>query len=124
MENKKFDLATVLSVTTERLLTDIGNVYEILDYMTGDSLFTHQLPRANDECKPVLLRQHPQLSTIDESNINTGNWKKFLDEQIEKFGNEFEVIPVGLFEHKHIDPIEELEGMVDPSKILILPLGE
>jgi len=29
--------------------------------MTGDSLFTHQLPRAAEQSKPYLLEQHPQL---------------------------------------------------------------
>jgi len=124
MNNKIFDLGSVLSITTGRLLTDIGNVYEILNYMTGDNLFTHQLPRASRECEPVLLRQHPELANIDASGVDTNNWREFLAEQVAKFGNEVEVIPVGLFEHKHIDPIEELESMVDPSKIIIIPVGD
>ena len=48
---KTFDLGTVLTVTTGRLLTDIGNLYEILNFMTGDDLMTHQLPRATEACK-------------------------------------------------------------------------
>ena len=44
-----YDLGTVLSVTTGTLLTKIGNVYKILNYMTGDNLFTHQLPRVSKE---------------------------------------------------------------------------
>jgi hypothetical protein len=119
-ENMKFDLGTVLTITTGILLTKIDNVYKILDYMTGDSLFTHQLPRVSRECEPILLKQFPQLKGIDVSDVNSDNWNDFLQKQIEIFGNEFEVIPVSLFEHQHIDPIEELESMVDPSKIVVL----
>jgi hypothetical protein len=119
-ENMKFDLGTVLTITTGVLLTKIDNVYKILDYMTGDSLFTHQLPRVGRECEPILLSQFPQLKGIDVSGVNSENWNAFLQKQIEIFGNEFEVIPVSLFEHKRIDPLEELESMVDPSKIIVL----
>ena len=119
-ENMKFDLGTVLTITTGILLTKIDNVYKILDYMTGDSLFTHQLPRVSRECEPILLKQFPQLKGIDVSDVNSDNWNDFLQKQIEIFGNEFEVIPVSLFEHQHIDPLEELESMVDPSKIIVL----
>lgn len=42
---REFDLATVLTVTTSRLLTDMDNLYDILNYLTGDDFMTHQLPR-------------------------------------------------------------------------------
>lgn len=112
MQTRTFDLGTVLSITTGKLLSNIDNVYEILDYMTGDSLFTHQLPRASRECEPIILRQYPQLKDIDANSVNTENWKEFLDEQVSKYGNSFEIIPVGLFEHKFIDPITEAIDMM------------
>lgn len=91
---KTFDLGTVLSITTGKLLTDIGNVYEILGYMVGGSLFTHQLPEASDVCKPVILAKYPQLEFIDSFWVGERNWKEFLDEQIALFGNEFEIEPL------------------------------
>ena len=65
MKTKKFHLGDVLSTTTERLVSPrhISGVYDILNFMTGDDLFTHQLPRASEECKPYLLEQFPQLDT-------------------------------------------------------------
>ena len=66
---KTFDLRTILSVTTGRLLTKrrgdrdngIGDLYELLGWMTGESPFTHQLPRFGEECTPWLLRWFPEL---------------------------------------------------------------
>jgi len=62
---KNFHLGDVLSVTTGRLLSPkgIGGVYEILNFMTNDNLYTHQLPRAAEECKPFLFSQFPQLDS-------------------------------------------------------------
>lgn len=48
---KVFHLGQLLSITTSKLVSPVGSspiqgVYEILDFLTKDSLFTHQLPRA------------------------------------------------------------------------------
>ena len=67
---KRFSLRVLLSCTTHRLLTKsqgaddngIGDLYELLGWMTNDSPFTHQLPRFNEECKPWLLRWFPELA--------------------------------------------------------------
>lgn len=72
---KTFTLGTVLSVTTGRLLTvptdgndgnGIGDLYDLLGWMTNDSPFTHQLGRFSAECKPWLLRWHPELAEADK----------------------------------------------------------
>lgn len=65
MESKTFPLGTVLSITTGYLLAPngIGGVYEILNFMTGDNLYTHQLPRVGRECAPYLLKQFPALAS-------------------------------------------------------------
>lgn len=120
MENQIFDLGTILTITTGTLLTKIENVYKILGYMTGEEIYTHQLPRVSEECAHVILRQYPQLSSVDVSDVNTENWESFLADQIEKFGDEFEIEPVGVFEHKKIGPIEEAEQMFDGKSIIII----
>jgi hypothetical protein len=122
MENKNFDLGTVLSITTGILLTDIGNVYEILDYMTDDQLFTHQLPRVGREMEPILLEQFPQLKGIDTKNIDENNWKEFLDSQIAIYGNSFVVIPVDKSKQNHVDPLQEMTDMLGGDTSRIIPV--
>jgi hypothetical protein len=67
-KKKSFALADVLSITTRRLVTSrhMEAVYDILNWMTDDNLFTHQLPRAARECGPWLLRWFPELATATE----------------------------------------------------------
>ncbi len=75
LSTKLFPLRVVLSVTTGRLLTTrqgpndngIGDVYDILNWMTDGSVYTHQIPRVNGECRPWLLRWFPELSTANDA---------------------------------------------------------
>src|SRR4051812_25242756 len=64
---RTFDLGTVLSVTTGRLVAPNGmdDLYDILNFLTGDNLFTHVLPRANRWAAPLLLAQFPRLANVD-----------------------------------------------------------
>lgn len=59
----KFHISDVLSATTGRPVSNrhMQAIYEILNYMTGDQLDIHQLPRARKGCEPGLRRQYPQL---------------------------------------------------------------
>lgn len=111
---KDFDLGDILSITTGRLVSPrkIGGVYDILNYMTGESLFTHQLVRASKTCKPELLRQHPQLADIDTSSIcDPETAMKFLGEQKERFGAALSVQPLAEGVYTPCHPIQELVDM-------------
>lgn len=63
---RKFHLGDVLSVTTGHLVSPrhMDGVYDILNYMMGLDLFTHQLPLAADICKSDILYQFPELSNV------------------------------------------------------------
>lgn len=82
MDTKSFSLRTILTVTTGRLLTKgggdrdngIGDLYKILDWMTGDNLFTHQLPRAGEECRPWLLKWFPELAPCSVGLSKLDEW--------------------------------------------------
>jgi len=93
---KQFHISGVLSVTTGHLVSPrhMDGIYDILNFMTGDNLFTHQLPRASDECKPYLLKQHPQLKDVDASGVTPENWPKRLDQQVARFGENLTVCPI------------------------------
>jgi hypothetical protein len=118
MATKKFHVGDVLSITTGRLVSPrhIDGVYDILNFMTGDNLFTHQLPRALNECRPHLLEQLPQLKATDASGVTSENLQKWLDEQVVRFGEQLTVhdIPEGRHEFRNpLDEAAELRGGAD-----------
>lgn len=126
MQTRQFHLGDVLSITTGRLVSNrhIDGVYDILNFMTGDNLFTYQLPGAGDECKPHLLDQHPGLNTpeMDEAltaldrNLDGVEDKEdceqivrdWLASQVEKYGEMLDVKPILTDEHEVRNSIDEV----------------
>jgi len=132
-ETRTFPLRVVLTVTTGRLLTGIGDLYEILGYMTGESPFTHQLGRFSDECKPWLLRWFPTLVVADQrlatldAAIAAGDpqtassvWLAALESEI---GSTFEVGRIPRDDHTDRDALQELRDMIGPDKPIIVVGG-
>ncbi len=122
-EGREFPLSDILSVTTERLLSrrHMDGLYDLLGYMTGESLFTHQLPRANDACKPVLLAQHPQLEGVTlPEGIDAPDIMAWLANAEREYGETLLVQPLSFWEHQN--PIEELCDMVGSEKVFVVPV--
>ena len=141
MKTKKFHLGDVLSITTGRLVSPwhISGVYDILNFMTGDNLFTHALPRASDECKPYLIEQFPQLVTpeMDSAIAELGDALKsksgkaeaekvvadWLTKQVAKYGEMFAVKPIPANAHEVKNPIAEAVEMIGgPEKVIVVSI--
>jgi hypothetical protein len=124
MKMKHFHLGDVLTITTGRLVSPrhIGGVYDILNYMTRDNLFTHQLPTAMKECAPWLLRQHPQLAEVPVPEKFNGkeHIEEWLGEQVKVYGETLEVKPIPQDDHDQKNPLTELEEMVGKDKIIVV----
>ncbi len=78
---KRFSLRTILTATTGRFVTKdkegsngIGDLYDLLGWMTRDTPYTHQLGRFNEECKPWLIRWFPELQPMLACGTLLDNW--------------------------------------------------
>lgn len=141
---KNFHISDVLSVTTGRLVSyrHIDGVYDILNFLTGDQLFTHQLPRAGRECEPWLRTQFPQLFPQDptiaaaldrlDDLMADGDTREERGAKIDAWVEELriklnlpEMLPIyemGAEMHTRIDPVEELGAMVGDQKVIKVQL--
>lgn len=139
MQTKSFPVRVVLTSTTGRLLTEgkgdrdngIGDLYEFLWWMTGDSPFTHQLGRFSEECNPWLLRWFPELSGVSKKHLDALDAgfasaesegftlstkgaeaiiKRWLDWVIAECGlkAEYDVPKIPRDDHAFKDPVQEL----------------
>ncbi len=124
---RKFDLGDILSITTGRLVSTrhMDGVYDILNYMTGDSLFTHQLPRAIRAARPVILQQHPQLAEIEEPEFSTVTHHQlrmvihtWLSRMKSQYGDSLPLVPMADWESRN--PLQELAEMVGPERIIVV----
>ena len=129
-ENSKvFHIGQLLSITTHRLVSPVGNhpidgVYEILNFLTKDDLMTHQLPRALKACGPWILLQKPELADVDATKVNEKNWRQWLDEQVAKFGELHELTPLNEDDWTRINPLEEAGAIVGDDKVLPVIAGD
>lgn len=121
-QTREFHLSDILSLTTGVLLSTrhINGVYDILNFMTGDILYTHQLGRAVDECRPHLLAQHPKLAIITAALFTPHNYQAVLKGLLPQFGERLQVAALPKHAHEFIDPLSELAERVHPDKIIAI----
>jgi hypothetical protein len=116
-QTRRFHLGDILTITTGRLVSPrhMDGIYDLLNFMTGDNLMTHQLPRASRECEPHLRSQHPDLAEIQVPDFSAVRrdrveaWvTEWLGRQVAKYGEYREVAPLAAGEHTAINPLAEL----------------
>ncbi|MCC5574523.1 hypothetical protein IMZ11_02570 [Microtetraspora sp. AC03309] len=120
-ETRDFHLGDILTIITECLVTPNGvdGIYQILNWMTGDNLFTHQLPRAARECAPDLLRQHPDLAaiTVPAFDGEAAVWA-WLEKQVRRYGERRPIAPLAPLDHARIDPLDELRMLAPDARVV------
>lgn len=143
---KRFHYTDLISITTGRLVSTrhMEGVYEILKHMTGDSVYTHQIPRVMQECVPVLCALYPELSNDalaaplaklddickNESHDRSQRGQAIFDWLMAEVMplirhklplDEEYTLPVPRLkdgQHLHIDPIEEAEAMFGRDRVM------
>jgi hypothetical protein len=115
VKKQVFKLSAVLSIAGDKLMGDMDDVYTILNFMSGDTLFTHQLPRVAMECRPYLLKQHPWLKEYIkkyEPKVTSESYKEILNECESKWGKEIIISTIPKRSHVVKNPIQELDDLV------------
>lgn len=127
-ETKVFHISDVLSISTGRLVSTrhMEGIYEILGWMTGESLMTHQLPRAMRECAPLLVAQFPALANVrlpaDPASLkDTDTRHVWLGEQAAILGSHMVIARIPDREAQYDTPIADaVEMMGDATKVMVL----
>lgn len=121
---KAFPIGAVLSVVADVLVSEnhIAGVYEVLNWMTGESLYTHQLPRVGGEATPVIVAMHPELSAAiaEAEQVNGENWREWLAIWKARYGETITVPRLNIAEHERIDPLSELAEIVPPDRFVVV----
>ncbi|GAA2887726.1 hypothetical protein GGQ99_004734 [Aminobacter niigataensis] len=124
---KDFPTGAVLSVVADVLVSEnhIAGVYEVLNWMTGESLYTHQLPRVSLEATPVIVAMHPELAVAiaEAEQVNGENWREWLAIWKARYGETIAVPRLNIAEHERIDPLSELAEKVPPDRIVVIDGG-
>jgi hypothetical protein len=124
---ERFHLGDMLSITTGRLVAQdkMDALYRLLNFMTDDSLFTHQLPRAAEECAPELVRQFPWLADIECPDFtDPAEVPPWVAAQVAERGEFHEVAPLAAADHTRIDPITELYMIKPDAEVIVIEIAK
>lgn len=123
---KDFPTLDVLSTITGVLVSEggIGGVYEVLNFMTGEGVYTHQLPRIGREATKAMVAQRPDLAAAvaEADQVNSGNWREWAAKWVERYGPTIAVPRMTVDEHESIDPLSELAEKVPPERRIVVKL--
>lgn len=121
---KDFHIGDILSVMTGRLVSPrhIEGVYDILNHLTADNLFTHQLPRASRECEPYLRERFPDLAAVEVPEVfeDAAHVHRWLAALVETHGETREVAAMRDGVHEYRDPLTEIKEMAGDRPVLVL----
>lgn len=117
-QTKEFTLGDLYTVSSGKLVSPRGidGLYDTLNFLTGDSVYSHQLGLAHDAVEGPLLKQLPFLGeiefdlTFDENEsaeVRRARVDAWLDIQNHKYGEFHTVhaVPEAWGEH---DPMEDM----------------
>lgn len=125
MQTKSFPTLDVLGSATGWLMSEIGGVYAVLSFASGEDVYTHQLPRVGREFAAHLKTYRPDLlPAFDEAEaITPENYREIGADWIRRFGETIEIRRMGVDEHERIDPLSELAERVHPDNIVTVFAG-
>jgi hypothetical protein len=121
----KFHPSVVATIIVGNMLSynRMEGVYKILNHMTGEAVFTHQIGRIMQEASPVLKKALPEFTEwVNESGyglvLDEDSHKEWLGRLTKRWGEELEVPVMDVNQHESIDPFSELAEKMHPDKII------
>ena len=119
--------AVIFSLCQSRLTTDFNNVHEAIEFISGQPVWTHQIPRVFTFLQPTLRKQFPWAFSDDatvandligrmaDSNAPRESLLSEIDSQMrilsEKFGDSHEVTQIEDPESIYKNPLVEAAEM-------------
>lgn len=133
---RQFHIGDLITVVTGRLVSPnhIDGVYDVCDFVTGETYMTHQLPRASKTVTPWLLGQHPWLADIEvpdfdfPSEISQEDAGRIVADWLTgpaaQYGEMHEVkaMPLGMYIGR--EPIAEMHEMAPRAQVIAIEIDE
>ena len=115
-----FTAGEIITAGTGKLCCQMDGAYRIMSFLTGEALFTHQLPRAFKLCEPWVRSMHPWLLKLDESKCTPETWKEWLADAVARYGDRHYLLPLPSGTWLPIDPVAEAEMLFGKDRVSVV----
>lgn len=131
-ETRNFHIGAILSITTGFLMPTpdydhpMDALYDILNFMTQDNLYTHALPRAANECKPYLIDAFPHWPhKVHADQVNSEEKsERFLASCVNLYGAYHAVTQIPRDDHDYIHPIQEAVDLIGEDRVIVIEVAD
>lgn len=124
VDEAEFDTLDVLGTATGRLLREGGMsaIHEICEFVAGEPVWTHQLPRVMREFSEHFKKTYPDFAAVfDEvQDMTSENYAEIAASWLARYGAKIRVTRMTHDEHERIDPMSELAEKVHPKNIIVV----
>lgn len=129
MSTQQFHLGDILSITTGILCPPnaMKGVRTILEFMANDTLYTTQLGRVADECKPYFYEAHSFLHEVTAELLKDGGIlaiESNLDSLVKRYGEFHEIRRIHPEDHQVIDIYAELAMSHPEIQVITLDITD
>lgn len=113
MKTNIFHITEIISVITGKMVatSHMDGICRLLEFMCGEPIYTHQIPRAIRECSPYLVEQFPVLATETADGVTEELLEEWAASMEENYGKVMPVRPLLRSAHHSIDAISELQRL-------------
>ena len=81
-----FPTSVVASVTSGTLLADFASGHECYEWLVGDRVWTHQIPRISPAVSALVVALHPLLPTDEIAGCTRDNWRDHVSQLVAVHG--------------------------------------
>jgi len=100
---EQFKTEVVASIVSGKLMSDFSELHEAIEKLSGSPIWTHQLPDAGQQLRPLIEAALPKLTSFDFSNVTIETVHSERDRLISEVGKTVE-LKVPLIENYKSNP--------------------
>lgn len=119
---REFPTLVILSIVTGSLVCEFDKVHEAIEWMAGEPVWTHQLPRVSREIQAAMLVRRPELAAAvaEAEHVTHDNYRDWVARWVERYGETMTVERLSATQHASKNPIAELTEMAPDKPVIVV----
>lgn len=122
---RTFDTLDVISAVRGVLVSPRGMdaVYDVLGFLHGRSLWTHELPNAGRQAELAVTVAYPWIGTLDTDAVTTENWREWGSDVLRVHPPTVALVPLAASGFIGRSPIETAVEAFGEDRVVVIEEG-